>query len=556
LNFNSQGTNPINYVDLSKNDERSLCIRATAAFTEAEKWQGLWQRILNFISPNFNNYWNAAGTTGKIENYSSYAFSCSNSYAAQLVAAGFPPRSRWCSFVPSTHMILRFMELNDFPANDENFYASAKDTLTRGLKKISDRAFDLILDSNFDEICPAWIRQFSITDSFMRITKDYYRGHGISFFVPPLGSYAYDIDAFGNIWGVFYQTESTVANAKLQWDLNRIPPGLKDDCKINVIECYVREDMRWRYELLITPGRGSDGSTASFGAKTQYFNFLPWSVLKGISTPAEIWSRGIITNCFSDIVKENIREQLDLINRELATNVMFMYRGDDASFNPHTFRSQPGAMVRVKEVTGPKQSLAPITIPYNQSVHQSSKVESRADISRNLLGDPILNKDSNTYLTAREWSDRQRMDQLRFGVNFGAINRAAKNLLLSVAEHMMAIEGIAIFPDELKVFEKGGIKELASLSVQLESPISKMYTSQEVESLTAMLQISAAVSPELTLSTVKVNDIPRWLAEKMGIDIALFKTAEEQAEEANAAQRLSEATNPAASVVQRRPGIV
>jgi hypothetical protein len=514
----------------------------------------MWNKILSFVAPNYNAYWSAAGTTGKgkLEVYSNFAYYCSNSYSAQLLASGFPPKSRWCSFTPSASMVRKSLEYFERDTSDESIWEEEKASLARGLRKISDRAFDLIFDSNFDEIAPVWLKLFCLTDAFIRVAKDNYRGHGVSFFVPPLGSYAYDIDGFGNIWGIFYSSTTTVGNARLQWKLQGIPGNFSETSPVRLIECYVREGGRWKFVVLMTPG--SDGEGAFIVTKPVYRDFCPWAILRGIAPNNEIWSRGILVNCLSDILKENIESYLSILNRELATNIMFMYR-DDGSFNPKTFRSAPGSLIRVKSTGGPNgPSLLPINIPYNQQLHQSSRSEDRSDISRNLLGDPMLNNDRNTYQSAREWMDRQRFDQIRYGVNYGAINRAARSLLLAVTELLLVDEGMMAFPPELEAFRRGGLKELGSLSVQLESPLSRMYSQQEVEALTAMLQISSAISPELLQTVVNVDKIPSWLGEKMGIDPRLFKTDDQRTEEA--ARALQVTANMSQSVLPRQPQMV
>lgn len=550
----NQAINPIDYINLDQTGARELFNRSQAAMDEAMKWQALWQRVMNLVAPNNNNYWNSAGTKKRYNVYDNSAYYYANTYAAQFIASGFTPRTKWCSFTPSWQMVRTHMERNGDDLNSDKAWNSARNYLKRGLAKISDRCFDLIFDSNFDEITPSWVKNYEITDAFMRIDRDRYRGGGVTFFNAPLGSYGFEIDNFMNIWGVYYCTSMTVGNARLQWDLVNVPASVNEKTKVNLVECYVKEGNRWKFVVLMSPGSTTqNGAGASIVTKPKYYQFCPWAILRGPSVPSEIWSRGILVNCLQDIERINNEKYLDIINRELATHTSFMYR-DDGSINPSTFKLGPGSLIKVRSTGGTNgPSLMPITMPYNLAARQDSREESHSDLVRNILGDPMMNKDRNSYQSATEWLDRQRFDQIRHGVNYGAINNAAKSVLMSVSEIMLGDEGMMDMPDELDAFASMG--ELSNLGVQLESPISKMYNSQQVESLLGIVQIASSIAPELVQRTMNVPEIPLWLADKMGVpQDPLFKSESDQEEEAYQAGQLEASSNPANSVIPIRSG--
>jgi hypothetical protein len=118
----------------------------------------------------------------------------------------------------------------------------------------------------------------------------------------------------------------------------------------------------------------------------------------------------------------------------------------------------------------------------------------------------MLNADRLTYQSATEWVDRQKRNQLTWGKDFGKILPASKSILLGVCE--LGLEsGDIEWPSELEDFRCIG--ELEKFEVKLESPVSKMYNSQEVESLVAITQISQSISSQLVGLSLRVDDILR-----------------------------------------------
>jgi hypothetical protein len=158
----------------------------------------------------------------------------------------------------------------------------------------------------------------------------------------------------------------------------------------------------------------------------------------------------------------------------------------------------------------------------------------------------MLNGDRNTYQSATEWVDRQKRNQLTWGKDFGKILPASKNILLSVCEVGLG-SGDIEWPEELDDFR--GTGELEKFGIKLESPVSKMYNSQEVESLVAITQIAQSLSPQLLGAALRVEDLPRWLGVMLGVDQSLFKTREEMEELAESAEEMSAMSNPAQNIM-------
>jgi hypothetical protein len=533
-------------VTVGATDGKSLHERSERAFNEVNQWNGMWQRIMQHISPESNNYYNASGTTKRTNIYDNTAIYYANMYISQFISNIFPPQTRWGGLVPSYGLLNSYLRRNGLSPTDGYAVAGAREELQRGCDSLTRQIFDLIVDSNFDTVLPKVIASYMIAGSAMHVSRDVYRGHGLEFFVPELGSYAYDVDGFGNVYGVFYSTEMNMSNARLQWEFVNVPETLGPKSIVRLIECTVKEGPRWKYVVLLSPGKNTMSRGESLVVtEPRYFSINPWTLFRPGTARSEIWGRGRLAECFQDLERINQETYNRIINQEMATQNVFMYK-DDGSINPHTFRIGPGALIKVKSTGGPTgASLVPLQMPYNLEAVARSRDESLDNIRKLTLGDPMLNSDRNTYQSATEWVDRQKRNQLTWGKDFGKILPACKNILLGVCE--LGLEsGDIEWPIELEDFR--GTGELEKFGIKLESPVSKMYNSQEVESLVAITQIAQSISPQLVGLSLRVKDIPRWLGVMLGVDQSLFRTGEEMAAVGAESERMSAMSNPAQAV--------
>jgi hypothetical protein len=111
------------------------------------------------------------------------------------------------------------MKRNGLNINDDYEIASAWERLKRGRDKLTRQVFNMINSNNFDTVLPKVISSYMIAGGALHASKDGYCGHGAEFFMPVLGSHAFDVDSFGNVYGIFYGTQMNISNATLQWDL-------------------------------------------------------------------------------------------------------------------------------------------------------------------------------------------------------------------------------------------------------------------------------------------------------------------------------------------------
>jgi hypothetical protein len=139
--------------------------------------------------------------------------------------------------------------------------------------------------------------------------------------------------------------------------------------------------------VLLSPAK----NTMSHGesvvvTKPRYFSVNPWTLFRPGTARREICGRGRLAECFQDLERINPETYNRIINQEMATQNVFMYK-DDGRINPHTFRIVSGAWIKVKSTGGPTgASLVPLQISYNLEAVTRSRDEGLDNIGKLTLG--------------------------------------------------------------------------------------------------------------------------------------------------------------------------
>jgi hypothetical protein len=172
------------------------------------------------------------------------------------------------------------MRRNGLNGGGDNIFENAREHLRMRCDLLSRQIFDPIIDSNFDGVLPKAVISSLIAGGALHVSPDVYRGHSVGFFVPPLGSYAYDVDGFGNVYGVFYATRMNLQNARLQWDLKDLPSTFNGKSVINIVECTVKAGGMWEDVVLMCPGSSSGGANGvTRPPAPKYFGVNPWTLI-------------------------------------------------------------------------------------------------------------------------------------------------------------------------------------------------------------------------------------------------------------------------------------
>jgi hypothetical protein len=79
------------------------------------------------------------------------------------------------------------------------------------------------------------------------------------------------------------------------------------------------------------------------------------------------------------------------------------------------------------------------------------------------------------------------------------------------------------------------------VTIKFTSPMSRSQDNEDIQNVLSFVQSAQMIGPEAFMASVKVDAIPKLLAEKMGIPLELIRTEEEIQEMAAKAEEMMKA---------------
>ena len=231
----------------------------------------------------------------------------------------------------------------------------------------------------------------------------------------------------------------------------------------------------------------------------------------------------------------NAAKELGLRAAQLSAFGCYTGISDDI-LNPNTIRIIPGAIIPVKRNAGPSgPSIAPLPGVGNVNAQLMLTQELQANIKRVLLDESLPPPAVGPNMTATEVLERVRKIQRDFGSVFGRISYELLQPILQRSIDILTEKGLLSMPSIFSKIDNFTIK------MKIVSPIARMQSLQDVESITQVIQILGSISPELISALIKLEQLGEWLADKLGAPQKFLKSVQEQEEERMAMEQQQQA---------------
>lgn len=345
---------------------------------------------------------------------------------------------------------------------------------------------------------------------------------------------------YGTVGEVFRKHKLAASLIREQWPDARLPSNVDADSKedadkeICLIESTTPDYKRkaWYYQLTT-----EDGHETLLENPRVYQNYSPWIITRWAKAANEVWGRGPILYALPDIRTTNAVVEMVLKNASLA--IAGVYLGvDDGVFNPNTARFVPGTIIPVARGGGASQgaSLTPLERSGNFDVSQFILADQRANIER-LLFNKALPPESGAVRSATEIVERMKMLQVDIGAAFGRLMSELIRPLVLRTLAIMNRKGIITFP-----FPVDG----NMIKVTVTSPLAQSQKMQDLEKVVNWLQLLGMLGPEMIAYGAKVEAIPDYFADQLGVPHELRRTPGER-------QMMQQAAAKAAQAQQQAP---
>jgi hypothetical protein len=312
-----------------------------------------------------------------------------------------------------------------------------------------------------------------------------------------------------------------------------LPPMLLEklhqtpDAEIEIIQCEVYDPQTKHYYGIVV---WSEGKQIIW--RYDFGETCPGIVARATKCSGELYGRGRVMLALSDA--RTLDKMQEFVLRHSAIQVAGAFTGvSDGVLNPYTAIIAPNIVIPVASNDSGNPSLRPLEIGGNFQVTEALMADLRQRVRRTMLG-PEPREGPVRSATENNIDDRNRL----WAMN-GEYGRIQAELLAKIISR-----GVAILQNRglMARFKIDG----RAVAVKYTSPFAKSQAQEDVTALTNVLGLGQLIGPAMLMQGLKLEDVPAYVAEKLGVPIKLVRTEEEKKilgeQVAQAAQADPEAT--------------
>ena len=313
-----------------------------------------------------------------------------------------------------------------------------------------------------------------------------------------------------NVWREFEipvsEIEQVYIGAKLTPKLEKVKER-KPEALIKLIEGVYWSESDGMYDHVLIH---EEGKAVLFEEQN---DTSPWVVFRESVVAGETLGRGRIMDILPDIKTLNKIVEFNLRNAALSISGIYT-ASDDGVINPYTIQLSPGAIIPVGSNDNSNPTLRPLDRSGDFSIAQLEMQYYRDFINNYMFAQPFGDLNETPVRTATEMGIRQDDLAQTSGSAFG---RMQTELLERIIKRCVDILKKAGKIPEMRVDGK-------EVTIKFTSPMAR---SQDNEDIQAVMQWFGAISqlgPEVIMGSVKLEELPRFMAEKMNVPASLLYT--------------------------------
>lgn len=490
-------------------------------------WRSLHQEAYDFSAPGRETFrFHSPGQNKNRHVFDSTAVIGLQKFANKIQAALIPAWSEWGSLVSGSEI-----------PEDE------KERVNKSLEKVNKLVFDTINHSDFyTEITPALV-DYGIGTGGIQIEEgEFNSDEPVRFTDVPLAELYVEKPAGGPVKNAWRRQMIKPSQIKELWPEAELPTKLEkmskdenaEDVEILNGNIFNKKDKRYHQVIIYQPEKAL--------LFTQDFKTKRLIVFRGHVTPGEAYGRGPIIQMLADIRTVNKVKEFVLGNA--AIQMAGVYTGvDDGVFNPHTVRIAPGSIIPVGSNASANPSLSALPRAGDLGLGDIIISELQDGIKKALFVDP-LGEIQDSIRSATEQMLRSQEDLKDSGASFG---RLKSELVQPVINAVVDILGDLGQVEPIKIDGK-------EVTLKFSSPIAKAEGVENFQNSQVWLQAVGAleeITPGIVSATVKVESLPRYWQEELGVSDSLLRDKSET--EALSQKITSSAEEQIANAGQPRP---
>ena len=487
-----------------------------------ELWRSLLQEAYDFALPQKETFnFHSPGQKKNRHLYDSTAVSGVRTYAARIQSAHTPPWKQWFNFVAGT----------DTPKDD-------RDSLNAKLEESTDIFFNHLDESDYSNQSTESDQDLAISTGAMFFEEgNELEGEPLFKFTSiPLAQLYLEAGEGAKNTG-WREHEVPARNVPLMWPTGDYGKDLQDkidkspDEKVKIINGVLKSDGQWHQVVVYEPKKQL--------IFTQSYTTSPLIIYRTNVVPGEVYGRGPVIDVLADIRTANKVKEYILKNGALQMTGVYTAISD-GTWNPHTVRIAPGSIIPVGSNSNQNPSIQPLENSGRLDVGQIILEDLQANINQALFANPMGDIDDPVRSATENMLRTQEMLRTS-GASFGRLNTEKIKPIVERGVEILASNGRL---PNMKVDGK-------EISIRMQSPLAKAEEQEEFQAFQVWWAQMQTLPQEAVALGAKIENIPNWTAEKLGLPVADLVRSEEEIKEA--AQQVTQMAQQQGELPQEVP---
>ncbi len=483
-----------------------LIKRFEQAKTEAQLWFEQSREAYEYVLPQRNILnWHAPGQK-KIERiYDSTPIFAARTFASRIQSLLMPSGRNWGRLVAGSMV----------PKDDRRRIDSQ-------LEEITDTVFRYLRASNVATEVNESLLDLSIGTGPL-LLQDGGDEQPLQFKSQPLANVYIEAGPWGSVRTVFREREVALRNLSQEWpaaqwsDLTMAAAVKDGGKKVVIIEGMVFDPARQVYHNVVIELK------QEHLAQVLTDEVASWMVPRWMVVANEVYGRGPAMAGLPDI--KTLNDIKKLIMQNAAISVAGMWKGtDDGIFNPNTVVLGPGAIIPLAQM----DNMEPLERAGDFQVGDIVLKDLQDAVRKHFLAQDAGGAVDGPVKSATEWILRTQELERDAGPSFGRLGTELVVPIVSKVVDILRRRGL--IPD-IRLDGR-------EVSFRFEGPLAQAQDQDDVMTLQNFLEIGNALGPELMMQGIKMEDVPKYLADKLGVPASLVR---DDAERAKLAEQVQEA---------------
>jgi hypothetical protein len=481
------------------------------ASAEQQQHMSQWREVFHFTMPNRSDFDQPTPGADKMGYVTDSApIGDTRRGAGNLKDALLPSDAAWVEFEAG-----------------EEIPEESRDQANEIFEQVRDIAFDELANSNHDSEADSMAMDIMCSMGHMVIDPGTPEQPLLCRAIPLVQTFPVEGPG-GEVESVYRKYEMPVGHVQRLWPTATLPREWADKLEkdrnspVTLVEGNVYE-----------PGHGYRFVVLTGDCKTVVHEVEPSDPLEPsrsitprlMRLPGEVYGRGPLIDALPDIRVLNKREENSLRAQAKALTPGGLIAGE-SNLNPNTMRTGPNAWNVVSSASGLRPADMISAFPMTADIRTTEELQAqkRRQIARMLFAEPLLpDVEASHQMTAYEVQTRRLQQLAERGVDMGRVQR--EWAFATIKRVVWCLQQVGTLPSEIAP----GVRlqlDNRLIRVKYSGPLAQSRdASTAANILQSVGDIRAAVGDETAATAMRLEDVPREIAELRNVPAKLLRSA-------------------------------